>query len=142
MEEFRHPFDVVRVAFMTLASQDAVQPEALIRGAVVPQVNEHKGALGFIKIAIDLLSIVAIRLEIQQIVLNLKGRANKESESGNVHRIHGAVGTDEDTDLGWPDGRHPCRLLQDHGQIVGSIDIKVIRLPPACLLYTSDAADE
>src|ERR1700722_224463 len=75
-----YPADVGREPFAAFGAQNVREAIALGGGRLTEQPNQHKRALAFPKIAVALLAITLIGHQVEQIVLNLEGRAKEISE--------------------------------------------------------------
>src|SRR5439155_1528353 len=130
-----HPLaDPADVGFPPLPprlTEEGGEPRALVGARAPEEGYQHEGPLALPDVAVALLPVAArIAGEVQEVVLDLEGRAEKEAEADEAVEVAVAARADQRTDPARVDGRVPARLLEDHLEVVGVRERYCIVAPP------------
>src|SRR5580704_3076153 len=83
-----NPSNIAGRPFFATYAQDARKALALGWRRFAKQTNEHQRALAFPEIAVAFLAIAIVGHEVEQVILNLKGRAQEKSEVHEFCQIY------------------------------------------------------
>src|SRR5688572_13874608 len=97
-------------------------------------MEDHQGPFPLIQVAENLLPVLlALPLEIEEVVADLKGCPQMEAEAGQSVEIAGAPGADQSSDPEREDGGVRTRLEQDHVEVISRGEVHHVVRPPAQL---------
>src|SRR5690349_5035834 len=97
-------------------------------------MGEHQRSLAFPEVSKDLLAIgLPLAHKVQQIVLDLKCRAQKMTEPIEASRVNLPLRRDQGSNTTGVNAGVPACLLQGHAQIVVAIQVAAIVANPAQL---------
>src|SRR5262249_41880781 len=125
------PSDVSPRPCLARESEDSSELDSLRRGSALQEPDEHEGSLALPDVPRELLPVATVVADqVQEVVLNLKRGAKKEGEAHVAIERNSISGSDDCAEAARIDRAVPARLLQDHAQIVGLVEVEPVVAPP------------
>src|SRR5258708_36612912 len=93
--------------------------------------NQHQGSLTLPKVSVSLFSITLVADQVEQVILYLERRAQKEPEAQKRFEVGGSTAADQSSGPNRKDGCEPAGFLQHHLQVLGVTDFGGVVVSPS-----------